>query len=612
MATQIPTAPRIQRLQSSSSDGLPSQRINIQAPDNSASILNNAASANRLIQTGANVYEQIENQKISNINNTVEQEFTSWNNNKLKEIRSIQGDPTEAYAQYDVDAKEKYDSILANYPDMNDRVRGYVTSHLGKVRNNQNYQTLKQRGAQQETYENNLFESTVNLKRNNLAVNAGHIQPGNPGSYLPFDDSINDLKTAVAERFLKKGNGKVVDEDSTDFTHMYRNAEGNIVKIKMDAIGKQRLAKELSRGVSDGIKAMVNSGYAQGAKETFERYKGYIDPRTKVSLTNKFTKDANKNEAKRIYSETQGSSPEVQKSTIDKIKDPDVKLEYLKYKDAIDSRMERDRKRRSDLAQNSILTLVQQRQDSGNPYSGVSELEDEQVFKEMEDFLTPKGRRAVQEAIKSPKNSTDSSLLRVQNLYLTGEFDQLSPEQLMFEMRGLNRADRTKFNNLYLKEKGSATPAAQRAVVNLASKQLEEQLLSAGTVKKNGGKFTKSSQKKLAKLKGEMIDYFGDNVGNLNHKEARDKVKEFVATQVKEDVAWYNFWSSDEEEKNVAQVDAVSNRNSAVIQERSQYNSINDVPLKDVIKFKREYKMKKGRGVMKTDPAFLKFINTGI
>lgn len=602
---QVPRLQRVEPSPSRPSNG----RINLQAQNNASDIVSRTSAVSSVVGAGANLYQQVEDQQIANVSAEAEKKFSDWNREKLNSLKSIQGDPTEAYVNYDKEAKEMRDSILASYGDLSDRAKRHVESKFSKVYDRESYASLKQRGAQQEAYDHNLYESTVKLKANNLATSASYIQAGKPQSYTMFNEGIADIATTIAERALKQGNAKIVDNDSKDFSHRYRDADGNVVTVKMDNIAKVRLAKELSNSITGGIKSLVNAGYGEAAKETYEKYKSYIDPKQKVSLTNKFTKESNKNEARRIYGEVQGKSPEAQEKVINNISDPDVKLELLKYKESIESRMENQRKRREKKSYETLSKYVLSRMNSENPISGLAELESEQLYGETWEYLDSKSREAITEMVKAPKNSNNKAVLRVQELFLEGSeetIESMSPEEFQRQLRGLSSSDRRKYTNMYETRKKSPTGSTQRAVFSRANKMLQDKLLLTGVIKRNDrGFFKPKDEKKLIKLRGELIDFLGDDVGNLNDKEIQNKINEFTANQVKEDVGWFSSLFGGGSDS-VVKTDTVQTNQAAPAR---KYDTINDVPRMEIIKFKKAYKDKFNEGVLKTDPKFLRFIN---
>lgn len=589
--------PKLQRLEQSSTPSM--GRIDIQAQNNASSILGTTSAVKGLAQEGAELYQDIEDNKIKTLSQEVEQEYSRWNTQELAKLKSYQGDPTDAYVQYDKDSKERYDSIIAARPDLNERVKSHVTGHLNKVRDNESYQALKQRGAQQETYENNLFESSVSLKRNNLALNAGHIQKDNPGSYLPFEENINDLKTLISQRAVKQGTAKIVDKDATEFTHMYRDGDGNIVKVKMDNIAKQRTAKELSKGVSDSITGMINSGYTEEAKQAFERYKGYIDPKTKGVVEKKFKTTDIKDAAYKLVNGIESKPESEQLAAIEKISDAETKSEVLKI---IDTNSSRRKRLKANLVNENYETLaksVMNRMNSDNPFNGLAELEGDPIYKQTWDNLDAKTRKSITEMVKSPEKTNPKSEANIQSL-IFGQTDtrleDVSPEQFQNYLSGLNSADRSKYTNIY-NRLNMQSAGEERSTFKRAREILTNQFIVDEHISKNKyGRFEEDDEKILINAQNKLIDYL-DTRGNLSDKELKDFVTEFSAAEIKGKV--FNPTPR-----------PVFNR--AGIQNRSTNTSNVELSPADMIKMKNQFKEVNGYFPTTKDEKFKNFVNTNL
>lgn len=228
--------PRLNRIQPS--DTLPSNdRIKGQAQDQSRNILNQTNQIAALGERGIQINKAYEDEKIDNLSSEANQAYAEWSAQKLGKLKAFKGDPTDAYAQYDLDEKEFFDKLMNDKPDLNERVRRGVTSNLAKSQNANRIRVLKQRGYQKEVYENNLFESDVKLKKNDLSVSAGYIKKGDRTSTIEFNQGLSDIKTLIAKRGLKNGTATVVDGDK--FDHSYRSPDGELVKVSYSPMAKE-------------------------------------------------------------------------------------------------------------------------------------------------------------------------------------------------------------------------------------------------------------------------------------------------------------------------------------------------------------------------------------
>ncbi len=531
--------PRLQRIQNSPAQPA-NDRINLQARDQASNILGNTQAITGIAKEATDLYYDIEDQKITQMSYEAEQQYKEWNATKLGQLKSFEGDPTDAYAQYDEEEKEKFEELINARPDVSERVKNNLKANLTKVQNSQRIAVLKQRGAQQETYENNLFESTVKLKRDDLSVNAGYVRKDDPGSFLLFDQGLADVKTVIAQRAVKKGTAEVLPEDAESWTHAYRDAEGKVIKVKMNDIAKQRVAQELSKGVVTSIENMIASGYTDEAKLMQERYKGYIDPINAGKLKTKFKDVDIKDEAFAFMGGINGKNEADQMAAIDKISNPELRSEVLKIKDTDDNRRESIRKRQQESNYNVLANRVLEKMNSPNPYYGMADLENDPLYKQTWDKLDPKQKKTILESVKAPDKTDEKAEIAIQNLFFGNDenyqLDTIPPEQFQTYLTGLNSADRKKYTNEYNRLRIESA-GEQRSTFKRAEKMLSDQLFLIGYLKKNDyNAFDQRSQKRMIEANNELMDYLStQNTANMSDKELKDFVIKYSAAKAKDE-----------------------------------------------------------------------------
>ena len=536
MAVQIPELKRIQPSRS-----LPANdRINLKVDSQASNILNQTQGVTALAKEGADLYYDIEDSKIQQLSLTAEQEYSSWNTGALQKLKTIEGDPTDAYVEYDKLAKEKRDEILNARPDLNERVKSHLTSNLDKSVGAQNLAAMKQRGAQQETYDNNNYEAGIKLKKDGLSTSASYIRKDDPGSFMPMDDGINDIRTTIAQRGLVKGTVTKVADDSKDYNHIYKDADGKIVKVKMSDIALQKTAKETAEGVGASINSMIAAGYTEEAQAAYDRYKPFLDTKYKTTLENKFHTTAVKgtafNEVGRIEAMPQGN----RLAEAEKISDPQVRSEVLKILDTNDARRAHFKKRREDANFEVLGSRVLEKMNSDNPYFGISDLENDPTFKATYDRLDVKGKKAVMEMVKAPKETNPNAEIGVQNLLLgtdpNADINAVTPAQFQKMTVGLNKADKTKYTNMYNRLK-QETSGEERSKNKRAEQFLQQQLIADKYISKNDyGKFTGKSEVKLIEARNEMFQFLETAPKNMSDNELLKYVQKYSADKVKGEV----------------------------------------------------------------------------
>lgn len=540
--------PRIQRVQETADRAPENQRIQGTVQNNASSILQTTGAVTGLAKAGMDYYQQVEDSKIKTLQEQAELEFTRWNKAKLEGLKSItDSDPTEAYKAYEKEVDEKRDLMALKYPDMNERVQRHFNSHLDKTIANELYQADKQRGAQVEKYKYKTYVNAKELKREKLAVNAGHIRLNSPGSYLPFDEAVNELKTTVARRSLEQGSGKIVDPDSNDFTHRYRDADGNIVKIKMNDNAKLELAKELSEGTADAISAMLDSAKTDGdrqvAMEAFERYKGYLGTDRKATLEKKFNNDAETVKAKSEYAKIQTLSPSEQNEAINKITDPEIRKKVGQYKKDFDSRIKAQREQRYKANYDLLANKIINAQAEGRSLT-LTELQDSQEYKQVWDDknLDPKRKSALLKMIDTPSKSSSTAIFKVQNDLNNEEtlnkIAKMSDQEFFAEyLADLSASKREFYNNKRLKLLNPSNSEI-RANTTFAEKELKKALIRTKII---SSKKSKKNDQRLSEAREVLEDYEDFLQRPLKPEEIKSLTDRIAAEAVKESSGFLGF-----------------------------------------------------------------------
>jgi hypothetical protein len=528
--------PKLNRIQPTS--GMPSNdRINMRVQDQGSEILQQT---NSVVQVGnkvGDIYQEYENDTIDTLSNQAEKEFTAWNTAELQKLNNYEGDPTDAYVEYDKKVKEKYDSMVSSRPNVSERVKRHVGARLDKVVSGQNVAALKQRGKQQEVFDNNMFESTVKLKKDNMPITAGYVQKDDPGSYLMFDQSMGDIKTLVAKQGMKRGTVTRLPDDAKSWSHAYVDDDGKTVKVQMTDIAKARVAKELSEGVKTSLDVMIAGGQVEEAKAMQERYKGYLDPMSAVKIQEKFATTDRKNEAYKFIGSIRNKSDDAQIAAIDSIQDPELRSEALKIKDADDAKLQSMRDRKAKTNYDTLASSVIKKMNSDSPYYGIAELENDPLYKQTWDNLDAKGKKAVIEMVQSPKETSPKAEARVQNLFIGGDrsndIGAMSPEDFQAQLSGLSSSDRSKYTTMYNNLRVQSA-SEQRSTYKRAGQFLRDQFIADGHIERDKfGKITGDDEITMIKAQSALIDHLDTYGGTMDEKQLKDFVKDFSAAEIK-------------------------------------------------------------------------------
>jgi len=610
MPVQIP---RLQRVQSSQQ--LPERRIRATVKSQAGDILSRTETLGKLAETGLDIYEKVENEKIDQLGNEIEQEYSVWNAEQMEKLKSFKGDPTDSYAQYEVEETEKYNELLGKREGLSERVKRGLKSRLDKVKSSARIQLLHQRGAQQATYENNLYESTLGLKKQGLPASASLIRPDVPESYGDFDKNIGEIKTIIAKHGLKNGTVSLVDKDAKG-DHAYFDADGNVVKVAFSNQAKLRAGKEVSEGVKNSIDAVIAGGYKENAKAMLEKYKNYLDPKSRTDLLKKIKKEDVKEDAFESVGKIEAMPEDKRSSAIEKIKDPEKKSEVLKIMAANESRRAALRKGREDRNHEALSNhLIENR----NKFHGIADLERDPIYKATWDKLSAKQKKAIEEEFKAPRKSDLKALARVQELFLGNDpkykIETMSAAQFQEQLVGLNQGDRDKMNTRFLSrrtKKGEGRVSDR--VYQQASKMLKNKLVGRGLVSLNDyNKLEKDDLIKFNQASDDLNNWLDGFDERATRKDISDYVDDYIHQKIKEDL--FDPDERYEEETGEGFFFGPSKKYTPKYQKgvvtKKSIDPLEGLSARDITKLWIKYKRKFGKtgAPNAKDQAFLNFVN---
>ena len=513
MPISIPTLKKIQ-----SSPTPAGQRVKGQVRDSAGLIENITGNVVSLANKGADLYQEIEDNKINQLSEESGQKYSEWHTKKLIELKSYKGNPTDAYAQFDKDEKEFSEKLLASRPNLNERVKRHVEASLGKTQSSHRIQVIKQRGLQENLYNTNLYESSLKLKQNDMPLAAGDIRIGDESSFHIFNQNVVDIKTLIAKKGLKEGTVEKLPGNSKTASHTWRDVDGNIHKVKMSNIAKERVAKEISDGIANSVKVLIDNGRSKEAAELMKRYGKSIEGKEHVTIEKKFKSVRVKEASFAAYKKIANKSAADKSTAINKMMktNPEVARELDEINDAEEARRSKSRKRRIENANYRASKQVFDKMNGGNPYNGIAEYKnDPNTNQDDWETMSGKDRERIKKMIVAPKDSSNGSLVKLNNLFLGRDdnfkIETITPEE--FESRykaGLSKADRkaanSKFQTLRIE-----TASTQRATHKRAGELLKRELLLDGHIDENKfGKLSPDDSLILMEADKKMLEFLGE------------------------------------------------------------------------------------------------------
>jgi len=515
------SVPRLQKFQSAPQ--AKSGRINFQAQSVAPTIQKNISNISKLADDAIDLYVDIEDSKIEQMSNENELEYKAWNTNQLNNLRAIKGDPTDAYAQYELDEREKSEAILNKRPDISERAKRHVSSNFAKSQAGQRVQTLKQRGLQQETYASNIYNATLQSKQNDLPLTASSIKEGNKDSFFAFKRKVDDITDHMEKRGLVTGT-------------ITKDKKG---KLKRSPLFYKNLNIALNESITNSVKILSNSGHDKEAKMLRDEYKDHLNGKNLASLEKVFNTNDVQKEAYAIVNKHR--NPDELTKALNKMPESAVKTEVQKIKTTNENRIESDRKAKSTKNYDTLANHIINKMKSANPYHGISQLEADPLYKETWDNITiPSQKKALLELLEPPKETNSKSEARIQNLFFGNDeefqIDTITPSEFATYTAGLNEKAKSRYISLFNSMR-TETSGEERSTFRRAEKFLFDELFVANYIKKDDfGKLNKRSEKRLIEARNELIDYLSKQYGTFSDKDLKDFVKDYSAKKVADEV----------------------------------------------------------------------------
>lgn len=585
--------PELQRIQPPSQNAR-NDRINIRAQDQGDQILSQTKAVGNLAETGVEMYQIYQNDKINQIADVAEQEYTKWNNEQLARLKSYQGDPTDAYAEYEKAVVQKKSDMLSARPNFGEDVMGAVSSRLDKTIQKQSLAADMQRGQQQEIYDNNIFESTVKMKRDGLAINAGYIQKDDPTSFAPFEDNASEIATAIAKRGIKQGTVTVLPEDAQTYTHKYIDDNGKEVKVNMGPIAKSRLFKDMSDGVKSSVDVLIAGGRIEEARILQDKYKGYLTPKQTASLEKQFKTAGRDQEAFGVIDSIKGLSEEKQIEKINAIKDGELQQKVLQIKDTNSRRLTNLTNRMHKANYDRTAKEVMERMSGPNPFNGMAELEADPTFKRTLDNMTVKQVQSIKEMVEAPKSSNEDSLMKVTQMFANDsdgvDIYAIEPQDFQYHLRGLSKADRQHYSRMYERMRSQTGPE-QEKFFKSSGTLLRQTLIADRLVKQDErtGNLTKRDYKRYLDAQRKLENYLMNNPSLRDVGQVREFIRKEAADMIKNDM-----WNPTNPVARRGQPEdgrLPSNTQSTTSQAgRNTDNIIDTMSQRDLVAYQRQYK----------------------
>jgi len=531
--------PRLRQIEQTA-DLTPSTRLRGSIKEQAGAISGKTQAINKVAQTGADIYKSYEDDKINQIGYELERDYKEWDNVQLQKLKTIKGDPTEPYAEYDEEKKKKYNELINRYPDASERVKRNIETNFGRSMDSYHTRSLRQRGMQEEVYKNNVYAQGLKLKQQNLAFNISEISAGKKGLY---DKTLKDIEKVIAQRGLSNGTVKALPEGSKeegDFS--YRGSDGEVVKVKYTELGAINKNKAVSDALSFSIGSAIDSGEIGKATLAYDRYADKItDPKQRQVIDNKFKNYELKIKSKKMAEAIlRISDKAAQRKAIAKITDSDTREKVADKVIAFNNDME-SLKKTSQNSSNERFheTLDQyekQMKAQGKTVSKLSELLEKPEFGNIWDRMSENQKKAVRNEFNPPSESDPVQAEIIQDAIYENPQDY-TPAQFKALLLKQTATHRNKYLGQFSRAKKQENKDIQ-AKIKQASEMMKHLLAKEKIIELDEkGKvyhLSNAREKKYANIYREGRDAIGDYLEGIGPDIKKEELKELVEKFVTE------------------------------------------------------------------------------
>lgn len=437
---------------------------------------------------------------------------------ELAKLRAIEGDPTEAYAEYDRQYQVREQEFLKKYEGASGLTRSKIQEKLTRSRALLYEKRHVNEASQFSAYAKKTDDSAVSLSQDGMLDASQVLNVEQPDSFLTLRAHIDDIRKTRIE--AGRRNGFV----STDENGNERLSPYLVSEIK----------KDVSTGLQNVIKTLNDAGRVEEANQLLNEYHDDLTAKARTDLISG-NKDARiNNEALAAVDKIRYLNPEAGLAQINKIQDLSVREKAMDKWDTYQRQIKQQKDRASEQAFEDASEYVRKRQESGQNLVDINDLHDDKVFKSLVDRMDSKSVSAIEELVEAPKHSNEKALETAYNTMFKGGFAGMSPAQFDRTMHGLSSTDRTMFRSQYV-EANKESGAEQSKMVSYMGTQLTKQMQAAGIIKEQNGRYDNKSEIKNTQYYNEMMAIIDTMPPNASIQDQQKAVMSFVNAKLKEE-----------------------------------------------------------------------------
>jgi hypothetical protein len=441
-------------------------------------------------------------------------------------------DPQELYKQFDKEQSDKLDELSKPSGDAtwSNETQNLVNRRLSRHYEETQLETLTAYSHQKKKYDDGVADTGVSIAQQGMYGASSFIVPGDSSSFGQLEAKIAGIRNTRIAQGMK--NFGAVEDENGDTS--YNDGSGP-KSVKLTQSVKYQIAKDISDGLADATKNLVDSKELDKAKalKDWADQNGYIDNTNMGKIDDKLQKAELKQKAYAAADDAiKTNSPE----NLDKIQDPELRIEAKKILNEEQRYNEQETKRKSKSFYDPLANHVLQVMQSDHPYKGILDMQNDPMYMKAIDNITdPKQRKALDHMVEQPSFTPDNVTSKWVDL-MTGKIpgvslNGMSTSDLMQYTAGMKTADKKEAMTTYVKM-NSQTGSQMETEYRNFGKEFDQQAIGAQLLKKvpNSNFFTASDQIKEAQWKKELLDTLDPNK-QMNPKERSDYVAQFIANK---------------------------------------------------------------------------------
>lgn len=478
------------------------------------------AAADQTLNTGLKFYEKAQKDQMELTATSAANDYEVKYKTRLAQLKDFEGDPTEAYAQFDADASTWKQDVMSKYANADSNTQNLIRRRMDQVDFRLGDTKSINQALQKSSWVSKTTDGNVSLLKDSAVDLASTFNAKQPDSYLKFDAAMGEIR----QRRIEEGrtNGSVSVDPETG------NERYSPVLI-------EKMRKDVGEAVSDTYRTLTFAGKFEEAQHLMDKYGDEMTAAQKTKLLTEHKDQAITNEALKYVSGVSQQYPDDAMAKLNRIPDLQVRNKAIDLFAAQSRHFEQAKSTASKQALDDIGNYIQARAQAGQPILSKEELENDKHFQEISGhFQNPKDYQAAIDMVEAPKHSDEKQKASAYDALINGQLGQMSYPEFRQAMRGLNQADQNKFETEWKKAQGGGSDNQHRYDYSYMGKRLTEEMFAAGLINKNQyGHFEQEDDIKRIKAYDDMMDKMKSFPPGTSIGEKDKWVREYVGAMAK-------------------------------------------------------------------------------